>query len=57
MDQICCRPPDITNMASPTEFYLTTMWPYKPKTVKRVMDDLMGMKLVSSSCLSVHGIS
>ncbi|KAL2126851.1 hypothetical protein VTI74DRAFT_131 [Chaetomium olivicolor] len=35
--------PTAASMASLTEFYLATFWEYKPKVVKRIIDELVAM--------------
>ncbi|KAK4238014.1 hypothetical protein C8A03DRAFT_15480 [Achaetomium macrosporum] len=35
-------------MANPTEFYLTTLWVYKPKAVKEVIDRLAAMNFANA---------
>lgn len=37
-----------------TEFYLTTVWEYKPKVVHQIIDELCGLEYVSVffSCFS-----
>ncbi len=34
-------------MESLTEFYITTLWSYRPKVIKQVIDDLKDMQFVS----------
>jgi hypothetical protein len=38
----------VVTRATLTEFYLTTVWEYKPKVVNQIIDELLEMENVSA---------